>query len=146
MNPLPSPSRKALFQGLVFNQEGQPAEVEHVGEKPFYVVLDGDFRRYVEAEHIDRQVLMWLREQIMSNQELVLEGTMALLGKDDLFTKAMIDSSIKDLDKRMEALTHQGLPEEARAWLGMLGFRVIVNLHGEVVEIEGPAVIDEGEG
>jgi hypothetical protein len=107
--------------------------------------LDADFRRYVEAGVIDGQVLEWLRAQIMENQELVAQGTLSFLGQDDLFTKAMIDASIQDLDKRMEELMQHGLPEEMRAWLGMLGFRVIVDVHGEVVDLEAPSAIDEDE-
>jgi hypothetical protein len=136
------PSRQALFEGLVFNQEGELAEVSRVGGEPFYVVLDADFRRFVEAEVIDRQVLTWLRELIMSHQELVAEGTMSLLGKDDVFTKAMIDSSLKDMDKHLEQLLQQGLPEGAQTWLGILGFRVVVNVHGEVLEVEAPGMVD----
>ena len=140
-----SPKRQALFEGLVFNEQGEPAAVSWVGGEPFYVVMDADFRRYVESGLIDGQVLVWLREQILSNEELVAQGTMSMLGRDDLFTKAMIDASIKDLDKHTEQLMQQGLPEEARAWLGMLGFRVVVNVHGEVMEIESPSVVDEGD-
>lgn len=138
-----SPGRQALFEGLVFNEEDEPAAVDWVGGEPFYVVLDADFRRYVEAQEIDLQVLTWLHEQIVANQELVTEGTLSFLGKDDLFTKAMIDSSIQDLDKYVERLMQQGLPEQVRAWLGMLGFRVVVNVHGEVTEIDAPSVVDE---
>ncbi len=140
-----SPTTRALFQGLVFNEEGQPAEVESVGGEAFYVVLDADFRRFVEAKAIDRQVLTWLHEQIMANEELVTQGTMSFLGKDDLFTKAMIDASIQGFEEQMERLLQVGLPEEVRAWLGMLGFRVTVNVHGEVVEIDAPSVVDDGE-
>lgn len=140
------PAKQPLFEGLVFNEEGEPAEVSWVGEEPFYVVLDSDFRRYVVAGEIDRQVLGWLREQILENQELIAEGTMALLGKEDLFTKAAIDASIQDLETQMEQLTRQGLPEEVRAWLGMLGFRIVVNVHGEIVEIVSPSVPDMGDG
>ena len=140
-----SPKRQALFEGLVFNEQGESAAVSWVGGEPFYVVMDADFRRYVESGLIDGQVLVWLREQILSNEELVAQGTMSMLGRDDLFTKAMIDASIKDLDKHTEQLMQQGLPEEARAWLGMLGFRVVVNVHGEVMEIESPSVVDEGD-
>jgi hypothetical protein len=140
-----TPSRRALFEGLVFNEVDEPATVDRVGGEPFYVVLDMDFRRYVEAEVIDRQVLKWLHEQIASNQELVTQGTMSMLGRDDLFTKAMIDASIQDLEKHIEGLMRQGLPEEVRSWLGLLGFRIVVNVHGEVVEIDAPAAIDEGD-
>jgi hypothetical protein len=138
-------SRQALFQGLVFNEEDQLAEVDHVGGEAFYVVMDQDFRRYVEAEVIDRQVLAWLQQQIDSNQDLVSEGAMSMLGTDDLFTKAMIDASIQDLDKQVEQLMRHGLPENIRAWLGLLGFRIIVNVHGEVVNIDTPAAVDDGD-
>jgi len=137
--------RQALFQGLVFSEEEQLAEVDFVGGEPFYVVVDLDFRRYVEAEVIDRQVLAWLQQQIASNQDLVTEGTMSMLGANDLFTKAMIDASIQDMEKQTEQLMRQGLPESIRAWLGMLGFRIVVNVHGEVVNIDAPAAADEGD-
>ena len=140
-----SPGKQALFEGLVFNEEGELAAVDRVGGEPFYVVLDADFRRYVEAGVIDHQVLARLREQIMENQELVTQGTLSFLGQDDLFTKAMIDASILDLDKRMEELMQHGLPEEMRAWLGMLGFRVMVNVHGDVIELEAPSSVDEDD-
>lgn len=131
--------KRALFEGLVFNQAGEPAEFKIVGGEPFYVILDAGFRRHVEAEVVDRQVLDWLRNEIMSNKELVTEGAMSVLGQDDLFTKAMIESSIENVDRQMEALQEQGLPQDARAWLGMLGFRVVVNVHGEVVGLDAPA-------
>ena len=140
-----SAGKYALFEGLVFNEEDQVAEVDRVGGEPFYVVLDVDFRRYVEADVIDRQVLMWLREQILSNQELVTKGTMSMLGRDDLFTKAMIDSSIQDMDSQIEQLMRHGLPEAVRTWLGMLGFRIVVNVHGELVDIDAPGVAAEGD-
>jgi hypothetical protein len=38
-----------------------------------------------------------------------------------------------------------GIPEEGRAYLGMLGFKVIINVHGEVLKIEQPAAGDGGE-
>ena len=134
-----SPGRQALFAGLVISEEGVPVEVSAIGSEPFYVVLDGDFRRHVEAEVIDRQVLRWLSEQILSNRELVTEGTMSLLGKDDLFTKAQIEASLKDLDEHIEQVMAQGLPEGVKAWLGVLGFRVVVNVHGEVVRLDAPS-------
>ncbi len=137
-----SPGRKALFENLVFNEQGEPAEVVRVGSESFYVVLDGDFRRHVEAGVIDRQVLGWLREQIVTNRDLITQGAMSMLGQDDLFTKATIDASIENVDQQMDELAAQGLPEEARAWLGMMGFRVVVDVHGEVVALDGPS---EGE-
>jgi hypothetical protein len=127
-------AHSALFAGLVQDEEGKPVEVVMVGDAPNYVIEDDGFRRHVESEVVDRQVIELLREQFMAHREIATEAMLQMLGKDDLFTKAMIDSSIKNMDKVIE----QGLPDGARAWLGMLGFRVIVNRHGEVMQLEMP--------
>jgi len=126
--------RQALFAGLVFDEEHQPTEVVYVGDEPHYVILDAGFRRHVESEHIDRQVLRWLQEQFFANQDLITEGIMEMMGKDDLFTKAMIDASMQNMDQVIE----HGIPEDARTWLGMFGFRIIVDIHGDVVRTELP--------
>lgn len=127
--------KKALFADLVFNEKDEPAEVVHLEGMPYYVILDNDFRRHVEALYVDRQVVTMIREQILSQRELVTEGILELLQQDDLFTKAAIDSSIEHLDK---GLFEQGIPQEARAWLGMLGFKVVVDHHGDVVRLDMP--------
>lgn len=126
--------RQALFTGLIYNEEGQPVETTVIGSEPNYVILDGDFKRHVAAEDVDRQVINWLQEQATANKELVSTGMMTMLGKDDLFTKAMIDASLSQMDRVME----QGLPDDARTMLGMLGFKIIVNTHGEVIKIDMP--------
>ncbi len=135
----------ALFEGLVFNEAGQPAEVVYLGDEPFYVILDDDFRRHVEARYVDQQVIRWLKEQITAHQDLITESAMAMLGQDDLFTKAMLDSSIRNLDRQLDQLVQIGLPEEARTWLGMMGFRIIVDVHGDVVAIEMPGALGPDE-
>jgi len=127
--------KKALFADLVFNEKDEPAEVVHLEGAPHYVILDNDFRRHVEALYVDRQVVAMIREQILSQRELVTEGILELLQQDDLFTKAAIDSSIEQLDK---GLFEQGIPQEGRAWLGMLGFKVVVDHHGDVVRLDMP--------
>ena len=109
-----------------------------VGGEAQYVVDDGGFHFHVPAETVDREVLTLLREQIMANQDAVTKGAMQMLGKDDLFTKAMIDSSLKNMDEHFTRLIESGLPGEARAYLGMLGFRIVLNYHGEVVGIDQP--------
>ena len=129
----PAP-RTALFAGLVQDEEGNPVEVAVVGDVPNYVVDDAGFRRHVESEAVDRQVIEMLRDQFMAHKEIATEAMLQMLGKDDLFTKAMIDASIQNMDQVLE----QGLPDDARAWLGMLGFRVIIDTHGEVVGLDMP--------
>jgi hypothetical protein len=130
-----SEHRQAIFADLVYSEDGQQVGTAFIGAEPHYVILDGDFKRHVPAEEIDRQVVEWLQSQVLANKELVSEGMMQLIGKDDLFTKAMIDSSISNMDQLMQ----QGLPPDARMMLGMMGFKIIVNIHGELVKLEMPA-------
>jgi len=139
-----NPPKHALFANLVFDEQDEPAEVVYIGAVPHYVILDDGFRRHVEAEMVDRQVIQLLRQQILSNQELVTQGMLAMLGKDDLFTKAMIDASIQNIDRHIDILFEHGLPEDTRTWLGMLGFKVVVNVHGEVVRLDVPEQEDLG--
>ncbi|MCC6188696.1 MAG: hypothetical protein IT318_06650 [Anaerolineales bacterium] len=133
-------SRRGLFEGLVVDTNGQPVAASEVGGEAQYVVSDGGFSFHVPAEPVDREVLGQLRAQILANQEAVTQGTMKMLGQDDLFTKAMIDSSLKNMDEHFTRLIEHGLPAEARAYLGMLGFRIVLNYHGEVVSIDQPGI------
>ena len=134
-----TPRRTAIFEGLVFDQEGRPLEVVYLGDEPHYVIDDAGFRRHVEAAYIDRQVLNAMQAQVDENKDAVEEGMLRMIGQSDLFTKAAIDSSLSHIDR----LLQNGLPLEARQWLGMMGFRVVVDLHGEVVNIEGGGTIDD---
>jgi hypothetical protein len=68
-----------------------------------------------------------------------------MLGQEDIFTRAMIESQLKNLDKQFDDLLQAGIPEEGRAYMGMMGFRVRINVHGEVIEFEQPGAIDPDE-
>ena len=133
-------SQRALFEGLVVTPEGQPVEVAHVGGSAQYVVPEDGFKFHVDAESVDRQVLRQLGEQIADNKDAVTEGALKMLGQDDLFTKAMVDASLNNMDANFAKLIDQGLPENARAYLGMLGFRIVLNYHGEVERIDQPGL------
>lgn len=135
-------AQSAMFAGLVFDETGRPAEVAWVGAEAFYVVDDDGFRRHVAAAQIDRAVLRFLRRQVEGQRDMAVEAMLDMMGQDDVFTKAAVESSIN----RMEEAVGQPIPEEARQWLGMLGFRIVVDHHGEVVDIQMPVGgIDEGE-
>jgi hypothetical protein len=126
---------QALFEGLVYDEAGEPVETTFIGAEPHYVVMDGDFKRHIAAETVDRQVVEWIQGQALANKELVSEQIMKMMGQADLFTKAMIDSSLGNMDKMMK----QGIPADARIMLGMMGFKVVINVHGELVELEAPS-------
>lgn len=134
-------SRFALFEGLISTENGEPVGVAVIGGSLHYVVPDADFLRHIDSEAIDHQVLNILRDQLEPNREAAIEAAMKMIGRDDLFTRAMIDASIDN----MERLLQHGIPEGTRAWLGMTGFKVIVNYRGEVVRVEQPGQVDLNE-
>jgi hypothetical protein len=105
------------------------------------VLDDNGFRRHIDAEAVDRQVLAQLQAQIEANKDAVEQGIMKMVGSEDIFTKAAIDKSIQNMDQVLQ----QGLPDDARQMLGMMGFRVIVNYHGEVLRIDQPGVADDSD-
>ena len=135
-------SRVAVFSGLVVDESDNPVNVVFVGNNPHYVVNDDGFLRHIMAEQVDRQVLSVMQENVTDNKEAIVAGMLEYLGKEDLFTKAAIEMSLGKMDENMEQLLNIGIPEETRQWLGLMGFRVVVNVHGEVVHIDMPAAID----
>lgn len=136
-------ARTAMFAGLVVDENGRTTEVGYVGETACYVVYDEDFRRFVDAAQVDRQVLRFMREQVEDNRQMAVGAMLDMMGKDDIFTKAAVESTID----HMEDAVGQPIPEDARQWLGMLGFRVVIDFHGDIVDIQLPAgAIDEGDG
>ena len=131
--------RKPLFQGLLFNEQGQPLGIATVGDEPFYTVPDDGFLRHVEARAIDLQIIRRMRDLMLPYREVVSQQILQMLGKDDLFAKVMVDSALQNMDQQVDLMQEHGMPEETRAWLGMMGFRGTVNLHGEVVDLNLPA-------
>jgi hypothetical protein len=133
---------QAVFQGLIFDESGNPVEVTIVGRETFYVIDDDGFRRHIESKHVDRQILEQMFSLIEGNEELISQGTMKMLGQEDIFTKAAIESSLKDVESQIEQMMVTGLPEDARMWLGMVGFRATIDIHGTVIHIEQPTAPD----
>ncbi|MCS6828485.1 MAG: hypothetical protein NZ553_17855 [Caldilinea sp.] len=135
-------ARTAMFAGLVFDQTGRVAEVTHVGENACYVIYEDDFKRHIDAEVVDRQVLRFMRQQVEGNRDLAVGAILEMIGRDDLFTKAAVESTIEHIEEAVG----QPIPEEARQWLGMLGFKIIIDEQGTVVDIQMPTGgVDEGE-
>jgi hypothetical protein len=128
---------------VVVDELDRPVEEASVGGEPFYVVDDDGFRRHIESAFVDRQVLEQMRTMIQGNEELISQGTMKMLGQEDIFTKAMIEQSLRNVDAQFDQLLAQGLPVEARAWMGMLGFRVVIDVHGNVLRVEQPSAPEE---
>lgn len=131
-------AHNALFSGLVIDEGERPVQVTHIGGEAFYVVDDDGFHRHIPSEQVDLQVLGFIKEMIEGHEELISEETMKMLGQEDIFTKAMIESSLKNVDEQFAEVIARGIPEGAKAWLGMLGFQVVIDIHGEVVRVVQP--------
>ncbi len=138
-------TRQALFAGLVFDETDRPAEAAYVGAEPCYVVDDAGFRRHIPAEQVDRQVLDEIKNLIKGNEGLLSEQTAKMLGSEDPFSKAMIANQLKNIDQQFEQLFEIGIPEEMRAYLGMTGFKVMIDYHGNVIHVEQPGA-ESGDG
>ena len=112
------------------------------------VIADGrggvaSFRSALESsEQVDLQVLRTMAEMIEGHEDLISEQTAKMLGQDDIFSIAMISEQLKQVDQQYEKLLASGLPEEARAYMGMLGFKVVIDVHGDVVDLQQPGMID----
>jgi hypothetical protein len=131
-------SSKALFAGLVVDEFDQPVLVAYVGDEPCYVVDDAGFHRHIPCEQVDRQVLQTMGEMIQGHEDLLADQTAKMLGQDDIFSRALIENQLKNLDQQFDAVLKSGIPEEGRAYMGMMGFRIRINVHGEVIEVNQP--------
>ena len=134
-----------LFAGLVVDEFGNVAETAYVGE-PMYVVNDAGFRRHIPAEQVDRTVLSQIAGLMKGSEEFISEQTAKMIGQEDIFTKAMLENQIKNIDKQFDQLLQTGIPEDMRVYLGMVGFKVVINVHGEVLRVEQPSTPDDEGG
>jgi len=135
--------KKAVFEGLVFDENGNPVETGWVGSEPCYIVDDDGFRRHIPAEDVDRQVWGYFQEQIKGHEDLLSEKAAEMLGQDDIFTMAAIQTQFKDMEAHYDKLSEIGIPEESRVYLGMIGFRIVISIHGDVLEVVQPGIVDD---
>jgi hypothetical protein len=134
-------AHQALFAGLVYDETGTLVEIGYVGNDAHYLVNDNDFLWHIDAEIVDRQVLGFFLEQLEQNQEMAVEQALRMMGKDDLFTKAALDHSVRNID--MEQIIAAGIPSQARDMLGMMGFQITINHRGEILDLNQPMISDD---
>ena len=134
-----------LFAGLVFDEDDQLVETTFIGSEPCYVVEDDGFKRHIPSADVDCKVLNLLQDGIEGHEEIISEQAAKMSGQDDIFSRAMFLEQLKNIDSQFDQLIEQGLPEEGRAYMGMTGFKIIINHHGDVVDVEQPGMIAEDE-
>jgi hypothetical protein len=139
-------SRQPLFAGLVLDEIGNVAETAFVGDEPCYVVNDMGFHRHIPAAQVDKQVLGQIADLMKGSEDLISEQTAKMLGQEDVFTKAAIEQQLKNIDKQFDQLMQAGIPEDMRAYLGMMGFKVTINIHGDVLRVDQPGTASDEDG
>jgi len=139
--------KHALFTGLVFDEDDNLVENVYIGQDPCYVVNDHGFKHHILSETIDRQVLDQMREMIEGKEDLISQQAVKMIGQDDIFTYAMIANQLKNMDNQFDKLFETGIPEETRTYMGLMGFKIVVNVHGDVISVNQPGIEsgDEGE-
>jgi hypothetical protein len=141
-------AQKAVFAGLIVDENNEPVQTTYVGNEPMYVVNDAGFKRHIPSEQVDRQVLEFMQHQIEGHEDILSEQTAKMLGQEDIFSMAIIQNQLKNIAQQFETLLKTGIPEDGRTYLGMMGFKIVVNVHGEIVKVNQPGVTsddDEGE-
>jgi hypothetical protein len=136
-------ANRAFFAGLIFDELERPLDIAFVGGDACYVLDDDGFRRHLDAEMIDRQILQLLLEQLHEHKDIAVAQALSMIGQDDLFTKAAVDASIRNATP--DDALRQGLPPQARDMLAMMGVRMVVNWHGELVRIDQPGISADDE-
>jgi len=136
-------SKQAVFKDLVYDEFGQPVSTGWIGSEPCYIVDDDGFKRHIPAEDVDRQVWQYMQEQIEGNEDLLSEKAAEMLGQEDIFSLAALQNQLKNMDAHFDQLAQVGIPEESRLYMGMIGFRIIISIHGEVLEIIQPRIVNE---
>ena len=57
-------ARQAMFDGLIVDEFENPVAMAVIGGEAQYVVDDDGFHRHIDAEYVDRQILVFFIEQL----------------------------------------------------------------------------------
>ena len=131
-------ARIAMYEGLVFDERDRLLDVGWVGPDACYLYDDDGFLRYLDAADIDRQVLQFFKDQVMENKDMAIRGMLELMGKDDIFTKTALEYQIEHMDENVD----QMLPPQARELLKSMGFKIIIDAQGNLLDIQMPDMPD----
>jgi hypothetical protein len=135
------PQREPLFAGLVFDENDRPVGTAHVGDESMYVVDDAGFHRHISSEVVDRAVLQMMADMIEGHEDELSKHAATMLGQDDIFSQAILENQFLNIDTQLDKILETGIPEEGRAYLGMMGFKIRINRQGEVLELIQPGMV-----
>jgi hypothetical protein len=82
-----------------------------------------------------------MAEMIDGHEDEISKQAATMLGQDDIFSQAILENQLLSIEEQFDEMLKQGIPEEGRAYLGMMGFKIRINVHGEVIEVVQPGMI-----
>ena len=135
-------TKHAIFEGLVYDENEKAVEAKNIGNDVFYVVDDAGFLRHIPSAQVDHQIFDILKNQFEQNKDAIIEQTSKILGQDDPFSQAVLANQLNNFDDQFKMLETVGLPENDRLYLGMTGFRAIIDIHGNLLELKQPTGVD----
>jgi hypothetical protein len=128
-----------LFIGLVFSEDGRQLSAVQVGGEWCYIVEDAGFRRHIRSRPIDESILRWFWGQIRGHERELAEQAAKMTGQEDIFSRAVLQNHLEHPESQMQNILQTGLPESTREWMGMMGFRAVVDYHGELIRVDQPS-------
>ncbi len=132
-------TKYALFSGLIYDENDNPVNFSYVGNEPVYIIDDQGFKRHVSSEYIDRQVWEQLTSNIAGNEKFLADQTAKMLKVNDIFSQAVIENQLKNVSQQFESMQTIGIPADNKSYLEMMGFKIVVNIHGDVIRLDQPA-------
>ncbi len=139
-------AKQALFSGLVYDDNNNLTETVTIGNDAYYIVDDDGFKRHIDSREVDEKIIRLFTDQIDGNEDYLANAAANMTGKTDLFSMALFKSQLKNIDREIEELFRQGPPPGLAEFLGMSGFKINIDMHGNITNVNMPSAPDqEGE-
>ena len=124
----------AAFEHLVYDQTGSSVPVKKIGGNDFYVVVEDGFDYHIEAGKVDAAVWNTLKSHFLQVKDDQLPAALEAMGVEDPFTLAAYEAAIDNIGAA-DALT---IAPEHKDMLALLGFRIVIDYHGDVKDVVMP--------
>ncbi len=131
-------ANQAFFKGLVFDENNEMLETVQIGNEAFYIFDDAGFKRHIDSQEVDEKIVRLFTDQISGKEDFLANEAANMLGKTDLFSMAMLKNQLKNIDREIDAMFRQGPPPGLAEYMGMNGFKVNIDMHGNIVNVNMP--------
>ncbi len=128
------PARPAAFEHLIYDLAGESVPIKKIGSHDFYVVEEDGFDYHIAASKVDAAVWDTLKSHFQKAKEDHLPAALAAMGVEDPFTLAAYEAAIDNIGMADTLL----IAPEHKDMLALMGFRVVIDCHGDVQDVVLP--------